>query len=58
LDTPDFLKLTHKHEDKRFDKLDKLFPKFKDNSWDDNWLIPEERDNEKPSESGMAATAD
>ena len=43
MDTPDFFKLTHLHEDKKFDRLDQLFPKFKD----ENWI---ERDNGESSE--------
>ena len=44
MDSPDFLKITHSHEDKRFDRLDELFPKFKDEVWN---IKEKERDDEE-----------
>ena len=51
MDSPDFLKITHQHEDKRFDRLEELFPKFKD----ENWI---ERDDEETPGSELPSDKD
>lgn len=54
MEYPDFFKITHSHEDKRFDDLDKMLDNIKDNlniirdpSWDDDWI----KDEQQPEET-------
>jgi hypothetical protein len=54
MEYPDFFKITHSHEDKRFDDLDKMLDNIKDNlniirdpSWDDDWI----KDERQPEET-------
>ena len=53
MEYPDFLKITHSHEDKRFDDLDKMLDNIKDNLniikdpfWDNDWIADEQQPEE------------
>ena len=56
MEYPDFLKITHGHEDKRFDDLDKMLDNINDNlnvikepSWDNDWITDEQQQPEETS---------
>ena len=56
MEYPDFFKITHSHEDKRFDDLDKMLDNIKDNlniiresSWDNDWITDERQQHEETS---------